>query len=264
MSKLKERLFLDESRLNGRKINPGKQLPLLEIDKGLTRLEAAKRNPDIPIYLVGILSSGDKVNRNGRLYPWSILKKECERYFEELVKTGMAHGELDHPEDSATPMLKNASHIIEDIWFKGKDVWGKLKLYNAYMPPSAPGLMARGILLNDGKIGISSRALGSLDESVSYDCDVVAEDLEIACWDLVSFASNHGSEKLEMQMEAKMKRKATQMLLTESQCFGGMCGIKNPLNEKQQSSLLLTEAEKTYVNILGVEEFLRVYLKNKI
>lgn len=261
MSTLKERLLLDESRLNGRKLRPGVRMPLLEVDKGLTRIEAAKRDPNIPIYMVGILSSGDKVNRNGRLYPWPILKKECERYFEHMVKTGMAHGELDHPEDSATPMLKNASHKIEDIWYKGKDVWGKIKLYNAYMPPTAPGLMARGILLNDGVIGISSRALGSLDESVSYDCDVVAEDLEIACWDLVSFASNHGSEKWELS-ESK-KRQPKKALLTESQCFGGMCGIKNPLNESQQSSLMLTEAEQTYINILGVEKFLQVYYNKK-
>lgn len=258
-----QRLFLDESRLNGnkKKLRLNESLPSLSIDKGLTSIDKLKSNPDIPIYLVGIISSGDKVNRNGRMYPWSILKKECERYFEQVVKEALGYGELDHPEDSATPMLKNAALIIEDIWFKGKDVWAKVKVLNAFMPQNAPGLMVRGILLNQGGIGISSRALGSLDESVNYEYDVVDEDLEIACWDFVSNASNYGSEKLQLVNEGKKKN--IKGLLTESECFGGVCGIKNPLTIKQQKLLTLTEAEQTYVNVLGVERFLQEYHKNK-
>lgn len=241
---------------------------LLEID-GETSLEKAKRDPNIPIYLVGIIQSGDKPNRNLRLYPWDVLKKECERYAEEEISEQRSFGELDHPEDSATPSLKNASHTIEDLWFddEKKDVWAKFKLLNAYAPPNDPAMKARSILLNGKALGSSSRALGSLSEGYG-EYDIVEEDLEIVCWDLVSNASNYGSEKLRVS-EQKGKNKVNsntershKTLLTESQCLGGDCSIQNSRNIINEAKFQeLTEQEKTYLNILGVEKFLQIKRK---
>jgi len=163
-------------------------------------------------------------------------------------------GNCDHPENSVTPMLNNACATIEDIWFKDKDVWAKIKVLNAYMPQSASGLKVRGFLLNDKSVGVSSRALGSLEEYSNSEWDIVAEDLELICWDIVSNASNYGSEKLEIS-EKVIKNNKAQLLLTETQIrksFGNYsfkeAGLKN-----------LTEEEKTYMNILGVEKFLQIY-----
>jgi hypothetical protein len=246
MSK-KERLFLDESRLDyRRKPNTKASAFLLESEGGLSYIEKCKKNPDLPLYLTGIIQSGDKPNRNNRIYPWEYLKRECLRYMDEKVKTGLSYCELNHPENSATPDLNNACATIEDIWFKGKDVYGRIKVLNAFMPETAPGKMVRGFILNGKNIGISSRALGSLQEDVSSQYDIVDEDLEIICWDLVDSASNFGSEKLELTERKQVK------ILTESQCFGGVCNVKP--SEKILETL--TESEKTYLNILGVEKFL--------
>ncbi len=258
MSRTIERLLLDESRLDYRKKpNLIAKAFLMEIEGGTSFIERAKLNPDLPLHVVGIIQTGDKPNRNGRVYPFAYLKRECIRYMENEVKTGTSYGELDHPENSTSPSLSNASHTIEDIWFKGADVYAKIKILNAFMPDRAPGKMARGFLLNGKSIGISSRALGSLEEDAHSDYDVVAEDLEMICWDLVSNASNYGSEKMNLVTESKGKKS---LMLTESQCKGGICSI--PARDFKFKEL--TESEKTYVNILGVEKFLQITAKHKL
>lgn len=249
----RERLLLTETT----------QQFLLEIEGGMSVLERAKTDPNIPIYLTGIIQSGDKPNRNNRYYPWSVLKTECMRYLNEDVKGNGAFGELDHPEDSATPSLSKASHTIEDIWFDEakKDVWARIKLLNAFAPAYCPSLKARSIVLNGKAIGISSRALGSLKEDTRKGYDIVEDDLEIACWDLVSKASNYGSEKMNVT-ESEIKNRVKQTLLTESQCFGGNCNIGSSHKRIQEAKFKeLTNEEKTYINILGIEKFLQIKRK---
>lgn len=239
------RFLLDESRYDyKRKPNLKAKVFLAEVEGGLSFIEKAKRNPDLPLYVTGIIQSGDKPNRNGRIYPWNYLKREFIRYAENEIKSGTSYGELDHPADSTTPSLSNASHTIEDVWFKDKDVYARILILNAFMPDRAPGKMARGFLLNGKTVGISSRALGSLEEEANSEYDVVAEDLELVCLDLVSNASNFGSEKMHLVTEGKENKKS--LLLTESQC------VRKPKFQE------LTESEKTYINILGVNRFLQI------
>ena len=247
----KERFLLDESHLDyKRKPNLQAKAFLLEVDGGASYIEKAKLNPDLPLHVIGIIQTGDKPNRNRRVYPMSHLKRECLRYMDNEIKNGTSYGELDHPENSTTPSLSNASHTIEDLWFKGNDVYAKVKILNAFMPDRAPGKMARGFLLNGKSVGISSRALGSLEEESQGEYDIVSEDLELICWDLVSNASNFGSEKMNLVTEGK--EKVQSKLLTESQCYN------SKITTHEYKFQELTESEKTYVNILGVEKFLQI------
>lgn len=238
---------------------------LLEIEGGMAYLEKAKQDPNMPIYLVGIIQKGDAPNRNGRIYPFRVLKKECDRYMNEEVKDGQSFGELDHPAESTVPELKNAAMTIEDIWYKGTEVWGRIKLLNAFMPETAPGKMARGIVLNGKTLGISSRALGSVyQDQNGY--DVVEDDLEIICWDLVSRPSTYDAN-LRL---AEAAQKAGQSLedfydknyLTEKKCFGDSCNITtSKIIIKENKFKGLTDEEKVFLDCLGVEKFLQ--LKNK-
>ena len=162
----------------------------------------------------------------------------------------------DHPEESTTPALTNACWTVEDISFKGTDVYAKIKVLNAYMPDSAKGKLVRGFILNGKSVGVSSRALGSLEQYSNSEYDIVADDLEMICWDCVSNASNFGSETLEIVGEGTnrlVKNKHARPFLTESKLREV---AKKSLNT---SNLILTEEEKIYLNILGVEKFLRVY-----
>ena len=172
----------------------------------------------------------------------------------------------DHPEDSTVPELKNACWVIVDIWYKGTEVWGKLKLLNAYMPPNAPGNVLRGIILNGCIIGISSRALGSVYQNGSG-FDIVDDDLEIICWDAVSRPSTFNANlrvldtnNINNYNENKsIKNKNGKLLsLTESVCFGENCNIetsKKIIKEKELKEL--SSIDKTYLSIMGVEKFLQ-------
>lgn len=229
---------------------------LLEVEGGISYIERCKSDPNLPLYMVGIIQKGDAPNRNGRIYPFSILKKECDRYLNEDIREGQSYGELDHPLESTVPELKNAAMTIEDIWYKGTEVWGRIKILNAFMPQSAPGLMARGIILNGKTIGISSRALGSVYQDGSG-YDMVDDDLEIICWDLVSKPSTHDAN---LRLTESQQKKS--LMLTESKCFGNECSIDNSkiiIKEKKMAGL--SEKDRVYLNILGVEKFLQ--LKNK-
>jgi len=255
----KERYVLIENLLNE---NKKEKKFLLEVEGGEKTIEKYKKDPNIPIYLVGIIQKGDSPNRNGRIYPFDILKKECERYLNEEVKDGQSWGELDHPESSTVPELKNVSHTIEDIWFKGLEVWGKVKLMNAYASEGDPALKARNLILNGKTIGISSRALGSVYQN-EKGVDVVEDDLEIICWDLVSRPSTYNAN-LRIA-EAKGDKNKKQLMLTERQCLGGNCSLKTSREIIKEKKLQhLTESEKIYLDILGVEEFLKIKRKFRV
>jgi hypothetical protein len=127
--------------------------------------------------LTGKLQEAEIQNGNGRVYPRKILEREMKNYT-MLIKESRALGELDHPDDSVIN-LKNASHMVTDAWWDGNNVMGKVKVLNT---PSGKILQQ---LVNDGvKLGISSRALGSVNESEGK--TMVQEDLQLICFDFVS------------------------------------------------------------------------------
>ena len=127
--------------------------------------------------LSGKLQEAEVQNGNGRVYPRKILEREMKNYM-MLVKDNRALGELDHPDDSIIN-LKNASHMVTECWWDGNNVMGKVKVLNT---PSGKILQQ---LVSDGvKLGISSRALGSVNEAEGK--TMVQEDLQLICFDFVS------------------------------------------------------------------------------
>ena len=127
--------------------------------------------------LSGKLQEADIQNGNGRIYPRKILEREVKTY-QKLVQEKRALGELDHPEDSVIN-LKNASHMVTDMWWDGPNVMGKVKILNT---PSGKILQE---LVNDGvKLGISSRGLGSVSEAQGR--TIVEDDFQLICFDFVS------------------------------------------------------------------------------
>ena len=147
------------------------------------------------IFLSGVMQRVDEQNGNGRVYPKPVLVREVKNYM-KVVKENRACGELDHPED-AVVNLKNASHMVTDLWWENKDLMGKIKVLST---PSGKILES---LVNDGvTLGISSRALGSVHESAGK--TIVEDDLQLICFDIVSEPSTQGAF---MQLsESKIKQ----------------------------------------------------------
>jgi hypothetical protein len=141
--------------------------------------------------LSGIMQKSDTVNGNGRIYPHGVLVKEMKNY-QKLVNECRALGELDHPEDSVIN-LKNASHMITEVWWDGKDVMGKAKVLDT---PS--GKILRSLVDSGVTLGISSRGMGSVTESNGQ--TTVEEDFQLICFDFVSEPSTPGAF---MMKEAK-------------------------------------------------------------
>jgi hypothetical protein len=136
------------------------------------------------LFVKGIIQRADVLNQNGRIYPRDILFKEMENY-KKIVAERRATGELDH-DDQPVVNLKNVSHLITEVWTEGNDVYGKLEIL-----PTPMGNIARALLESNVKVGISSRALGSVQSR--GDADVVQDDLHLICFDLVSEPSTHGA-----------------------------------------------------------------------
>lgn len=134
--------------------------------------------------LSGVVQRADAKNGNGRVYPENILRREVENY-KKLIAENRALGELDHPDESVIN-LKNASHIVTDIWWNGKDVMGKVKVLTT---PS--GQILKSLVESGVKLGISSRGLGSVKEKggLTY----VEDDFQLICFDFVSEPSTVGA-----------------------------------------------------------------------
>mgnify|MGYP003328855079 CR=1 FL=1 len=107
-------------------------------------------------FIEGIFLQSELKNRNGRMYPESVMDKEVGRYMESLVKQNRAYGELGHP-DTPSINLDRVSHLIVDLRKEGTNYVGKAKIMETPM-----GNIARGLLDGGANLGVSSRALGSL------------------------------------------------------------------------------------------------------
>lgn len=105
----------------------------------------------------GIFMQADIKNRNGRVYPMNVLKKEVDRYNKEFVAEGRAFGELGHP-DGPTVNLDRVSHMVTSLEPDGKNFIGEAKLLSTPM-----GNIAKALIKDGGKLGVSSRGMGSLE-----------------------------------------------------------------------------------------------------
>ena len=119
------------------------------------------------LYIEGVFLQSEVKNRNGRVYPFKVLDNEVKRYNEEYIKPGRALGELGHP-DGPTVNLDRVSHRIVSLKAEGNNFIGK-----AHILDTPNGKIAKSLLGEGVKLGVSSRGMGTLDkqEGVSYVMD---------------------------------------------------------------------------------------------
>jgi len=119
------------------------------------------------LYIEGVFLQSEVKNRNGRVYPFSVLEKEVGRYNEEYVSKGRALGELGHP-DGPTVNLDRVSHRIMSLKAEGNNFVGKARILDTPMGNIAKSLLGEGV-----KLGVSSRGMGSIDrrENANYVMD---------------------------------------------------------------------------------------------
>ena len=124
------------------------------------------------LYIEGVFLQSEVKNRNGRVYPFSVLEKEVGRYNEEDVTKGRALGELGHP-DGPTVNLDRVSHRITSLKAEGNNFVGKARILDTPMGNIAKSLLGEGV-----KLGVSSRGMGSIDRR--EDANYVMDDFMLA------------------------------------------------------------------------------------
>jgi hypothetical protein len=175
---------------------------LIEYDAGHVSPEDNKKiisemkNVDFSedLILYAVLQKFDTPNKNGRIYPENLLKRENEKY-QNLIKKGGALNELNHPSSSLID-LDRVSHSIMETWWDGKILMGKIKLFTSpgwkkMGIVSTKGDQAAMLIMNGATLGISSRGVGSLKNIKGQ--NIVQEDFELVCFDLVSSPSTPGA-----------------------------------------------------------------------
>lgn len=180
----------------------GKRGLLIEYDAGHISPEENKQvisemkdmdfSKDLILYAV--LQKYDVPNKNGRIYPKSVLIRELEKY-QQIIQNGGALNELNHPTSSLID-LDRVSHSILETWWEGNVLVGKIKIFTS--PGwkkmgiiSCKGDQAANLLLNEATLGISSRGVGSLKGEKGQ--NVVQDDFELVCFDIVSSPSTPGA-----------------------------------------------------------------------
>jgi hypothetical protein len=146
------------------------------------------------VVLHAVLQKFDTPNKNGRIYPETLLKRENEKY-QNIIRKGGALNELNHPSSSLID-LDRVSHSITETWWDGKILMGKIKLFTSpgwrkMGIVSTKGDQAAMLLMNGATLGISSRGVGSLKNIKGQ--NIVQDDFELVCFDLVSSPSTPGA-----------------------------------------------------------------------
>jgi len=153
-------------------------------DDLLTEEEKEGNRKGDHLILAGKIQMAEAKNGNNRVYPRDILEREIKNY-EKLVRECRSLGELDHPDESVIN-LKNASHLITEVWWDGDNVMGKVKILDT---PS--GQIAKQLVNGGVQLGISSRGLGSTRQQGGV--TMVEDDFQLLCFDLVSEPSTTGA-----------------------------------------------------------------------
>ena len=130
-------------------------------------------------YIKGIFMQSDIKNQNGRVYPFSVLKKQVRSFNEKFVKQDRALGELGHPM-GPTVNLDRVSHMITELYEDGKNFVGKAKIID-----TPNGKIVKNLLESGVRLGVSSRGLGSVKTNKNG-VNEVQDDFVLSTVDIVS------------------------------------------------------------------------------
>ena len=150
---------------------------ITELNQNVEYIEEANEDGKKSLYIVGPFMESNKTNKNGRMYPLSIVEKEVGRY-QELIREKRSLGELGHP-PNPTINLNQVSHLITELKMNGEDAYGKAKILGTPMGKIAENLIREGV-----RLGVSLRGVGSLKERNGI--NEVQDDFLLSTVDIVS------------------------------------------------------------------------------
>ena len=123
-------------------------------------------------FIEGVFLQAEIANKNGRKYPFRTLEREVAKYDEAHIRKGRALGELGHP-DGPSINLDKVSHKIESLRAEGNNFIGRAKILD-----TPNGRIAKSLLDEGVKLGVSSRGMGSLKQQEGV--NIVQDDFMVA------------------------------------------------------------------------------------
>ena len=128
---------------------------------------------------------------SGHISPQSV---ENRKIIKEMNEVGSSYG----------PIQMVA--VLDETWWDGNTLMGKLTLitspaYESNGTATTPGDLAANLLRHGVQLGISSRGVGSLSNVGGQ--NMVQDDFELICFDLVSSPSTPGAYLFNQVEEAK-------------------------------------------------------------
>ena len=148
-----------------------KELVLIESLSPATANLMVEEHGSKDSYLSGIFMQADIVNGNQRVYPLDEITNAVEGVMKRVTEGFTVYGELNHP-DNLQIDLNNVSHIITEMKMDGTNAVGKAKLLN-----TPKGQIVKAIIDGGGKLGVSSRGSGNVQEGKVSSFSLVTVDI---------------------------------------------------------------------------------------
>jgi len=95
----------------------------IERERRVERFTRSLDANDGRLILHGLLARADRVNRNQRIYPKSILQREVAAYDAGAVREGRAYGRLEHPSEAEESLFRDVSE--RGVASRDADVLGR-------------------------------------------------------------------------------------------------------------------------------------------
>ena len=132
-------------------------------------IEEKNNNSESRLYIKGPYMMAGDINKNKRIYDVDNMMEEVSRYEKEMIKTSRAMGELNHP-TTAEVDLERACHIVTEMKQDGNIVYGKSKVLQ-----TPCGTIVKQLVTDGVRVGMSSRALGKIDQETDSEVGHVTE-----------------------------------------------------------------------------------------
>ena len=132
-------------------------------------IEEKNNKSESRLYIKGPYMMASDVNKNKRVYDLDNMMQEVTRYEKEMIKTDRAMGELNHP-TTAEVDLERACHIVTEMKQDGNIFYGKSKVLQ-----TPCGTIVKQLVTDGVRVGMSSRALGKIDQEADSEVGHVTE-----------------------------------------------------------------------------------------
>jgi len=125
----------------------------------------------------GTFALADTPTSNRRIYPRRLWERETGK-LQKAIEERKLFGTLDHPEDGRT-RLSEVSHIITKLYLDGNQVIGEAEILD-----TIPGQNLKAIIKAGGRVGVSSRGVGSTQ--TVEEGELVQDDYNLTTFDFVA------------------------------------------------------------------------------